>query len=483
MNGKQKHAHRQQLRFESFLFRAVVLDEDGADWASRATALDERSTRSSSSDYGLHFTVPDRPASERGRLEFSSLVSVEEGCPTDSVRTVPLPSSTTTFKSKALMRLQRAANTPFVTNDLSDGKIGGKNEEENNVPVEVKDDFCSAGCLAPSPHNSLPPNAGRNTIIAFVNSASGGHMGKAIQKALQCHLGPCHVIDLHSCRPGNMPEDTLIKYAKDPTARVLACGGDGTCGWILSSLDKVWSTLLSQAYNKECPLHLSQFKDHLPLAIMPLGTGNDLSRQFGWGPEFQSHMKDKSMITSVQSATLMGLDRWRCLIMPLKRLGEDEKQLIPKILGEKRETDIEMSERFRALLEEDDSTNITLSEKKTKTALFANPDPSAQFFDGVFCNYFSLGFDAKVVYLFHREREMHPEKFTSPLKNKLVYIQKSPYALKSPKLRARAEILVNDDTGKSIKLKIPRSCRSIVSFISFLYNVSLNYDTTPHGVC
>ncbi|KAL7555177.1 hypothetical protein ACHAWF_018987 [Thalassiosira exigua] len=391
----------------------------------------------------------------------------------------------------ALQRLVKSA--PPLSNDLrlKNDLEGVKEGAEEDEPPPDDDDCAGAGVEVdgegevsetspPDAAQSLEPvaasqrNAGQYTVIAFVNSASGGGMGTTIMQSLQSHLGPTHVFDLHSCRPGNMPEDILIKYAADPMVRVLACGGDGTCGWIFSSLDKVWSTVLGPT----CRVHLSEYKDHLPLAIMPLGTGNDLSRQFHWGPTFQANMKEKSRIALVQASKLTALDRWRCIILPVNELRDDEKQLIPKILGsvsqdatpeEDGDEELPIQRQstlnlLQTLLNDDDLARPPTLSRKAQKLLAKSPDPSAQFFDGVFCNYFSLGFDALVAYLFHHEREAHPEKFTSPTKNKIVYVQKALYAFKAPQLRKRVKLLVNNDKGELVKLKIPKFCRAIVSF-------------------
>jgi len=446
---------------------------------------------------------------DQGRFSRSSLPPMGD----DSGIVEPHSNSAATYpptsRASALQRLHRAVSTAVVTNDfglqslplvdeetdddvcpiecsgLSIGDVVEENIRLTSVDTDIEERHIkrSIDKLEKSEKRNTKHerNAGAYTVIAFVNSASGGGMGHELYKSLQSHLGPSFVVDLSSCRPGNMPEDSLLKYAHDPMVRVLACGGDGTCGWIFSSLDKVWAYVLGhQSSEVNRPVHLTNYKDHLPLAIMPLGTGNDLSRQFGWGGKFKRHMQGKSMVSSVQSSNITSLDRWRCIIMPVKALAEEEVSLIPKVLGETHRSShitgqnnddenarMDTVAVLNSLMLDDDSAKISRASRNKR---MTKCEPLAQLFDGVFCNYFSIGFDATIAYLFHHEREMHPEKFSSLTKNKLIYIQKSPYAMKAPKLRKRVKILVNNEKGQLVKLKIPKSCRAIVSICPFSHD-------------
>lgn len=343
----------------------------------------------------------------------------------------------------ALQRLQTAVETAAVTNELLvllndsvaaarqlQSQVGPSSQDEQDGAAAQRTFKAAVNAISLIDRRKkivVPPgtherNAGEYTILAFVNSASGGGEGQSLYKTLQGHLGESYVIDLKSCRPGNMPEDTLFLYAADPMVRVLACGGDGTCGWIFSSLDKVWLRLLGERSNS-CRIHLSKYKDHLPVAILPLGTGNDLSREFHWGGKFREGMKKKSMIRSIQTGRIAKLDRWRCVIIPFHQLSEYEKtHSIPNILLQGMDGAEAKEKSIRQFLLDEGKYDVSSNQKsrvqkpKSPSKIAVPKVPSTHFFDGVFCNYLSLGFDATIAYLFHHEREMHPERFTSPLK-------------------------------------------------------------------
>ena len=291
-------------------------------------------------------------------------------------------------------------------------------------------------------------NAGQYTVVAFVNANSGGGTGKLIFDDLVHHLGADYVFDLSKCSVGNMPEDNLRQYSNDPSVRVLACGGDGTAGWISTSLDNVWSAALPSG----TAVQDTEYAAHLPLAIMPLGTGNDLSRQFGWGGTFKEKMRQPKMINKIEGAIPSSLDRWRLVVLPLARLDDEARHWVPRMLGER------MGDKKEAVPKLEELFTIQKSGDQAPVV----EATSSSFFDGVFCNYFSIGFDAAVAFNFHVAREEHPERFTSPIRNKMVYLQNAPAAFSSPRLRGKIRIMVETEEGKIEELQVPKNCRGLV---------------------
>uniref|UniRef100_A0AAZ3S197 Diacylglycerol kinase n=1 Tax=Oncorhynchus tshawytscha TaxID=74940 RepID=A0AAZ3S197_ONCTS len=82
--------------------------------------------------------------------------------------------------------------------------------------------------LKPLPSPLMKP------VLVFVNPKSGGNQGTKVLQMFMWILNPRQVFDLSQ---GGLRE-ALELYRKVPNLRILACGGDGTVGWILSALDE-----------------------------------------------------------------------------------------------------------------------------------------------------------------------------------------------------------------------------------------------------
>lgn len=185
------------------------------------------------------------------------------------------------------------------------------------------------------------PNVG--PLVVFVNPKSGGNQGVKVLEDFKELLSPQQVFDLSK----GGPKEGLLAFSKDGAflpCRILACGGDGTPGWILCVMDELG------------------FTNEPPIATLPLGTGNDISRVLGFGGGYKGQRLEL-VLDDLATAIPVPFDRWNC------KVGSAEARRLN--------------------------------------------------------NYFSCGVDTDILLKFHEEREKNPEKFNNREKNKMHYIKYS----------------------------------------------------------
>eukprot|EP00794_Sanderia_malayensis_P012297 gene12297-13565_t len=194
-------------------------------------------------------------------------------------------------------------------------------------------------------------------LLVFVNSKSGGGQGAKLINFFQRILNPHQVFDL--MEEGPLPG--FYTFRDIHQFRILICGGDGTFGWILSSIDEV---------NR-----ISLLKCKEPAsALLPLGTGNDLARVLNWGSGHTGSDDLMAIFPAIDEAAEAYLDRWNVMF--------------------------DFAPSPNPLSPEEEQANVIIMN-----------------------NYIGIGLDAVLALDFHLAREEQPDKFNSRLRNKGVYFK------------------------------------------------------------
>ena len=275
-------------------------------------------------------------------------------------------------QGSVILKFVTVASFLRIINRFNNAVVDGRTVILRLLP-EIKDSLLQ--------DNSYP-------LAIFVNSKSGGGQGLKLLTSFSRLLNIYQVANILDGGP--LP--ILYMFRRVKKFRILVCGGDGTFGWVLSCLDEVRYNIL------ECK--------QPPVALLPLGTGNDLSRTLNWGAGYTGE-SPLAIMSNVSHAYEVMLDRWNVMI--------DTSDFVEK-------------PKLYDSAVEDLPTIVPMN------------------------NYMGIGVDAQLCLEFHLSREENPDRFNSRLYNKGVYFRAGLRNLAKKSMSNLHEKAVLTVDGKIVEL-------------------------------
>ncbi|KAK6589187.1 diacylglycerol kinase [Cryptosporidium xiaoi] len=204
--------------------------------------------------------------------------------------------------------------------------------------------------------NDFLTNKSEKPLLVFVNTRSGGHFGQKLIKDLYFYLNPIQIVDIQTSKG---PDEALILFKELATMNrllILICGGDGTVRWVIDRCREIYGF-----DSEKLP----------PIATLPLGTGNDLSRILGWDVSFDGDIF--GFLKRICTSNIRKMDIWNC-------------------------------------------SALEIDNRKPE-----NINSQNLIFSSTFLNYLDIGIAARIALKFHNLREEYPQHFNSRFGNQLVY--------------------------------------------------------------
>lgn len=122
-------------------------------------------------------------------------------------------------------------------------------------------------------------------LLFIVNPLSGGQAGHRVLQMLRKNQ---NADDVRVLQAVDLAE--TVRAAAGRVQAIIACGGDGTV-----------ASVLEAGHKQEV---------QVPVGVIPLGTGNDLARSFGWPGSWGGESRLPELIRRLETARPHPLDRW-----------------------------------------------------------------------------------------------------------------------------------------------------------------------------